>query len=127
MLGIAGRKGDYFLKFENVSFGQIEIDGKVFTSDVVITSGEILPRDSSPSKGVLPGHTALTVEEDIPWECEKLYVGTGMYGNLPIQEDVRRAAREKSIELVTATTPEIAERLNEEYSDSTNVILHLTC
>ena len=115
------------MKFGKVSFGRLEIDGDVYTSDIVITSKGISLRDSSPSSGVLPGHTALTVEEEIPWDCEQLYVGTGMYGSMPIQEDVRRMAEEKSVKLVIATTPEIVEMLKEGYSDSTNAILHLTC
>ena len=121
------RIGGSAMKFGKVIFGRLEIDGDVYTSDIVITSKGISSRDSSPSSGVLPGHTALTVEEEIPWDCEQLYVGTGMYGSMPIQEDVRRMAEEKSVKLVIATTPEIVEMLKEGYSDSTNAILHLTC
>ncbi len=31
------------------------------------------------------GHTPLSVEEEIPWKCRQLVIGTGAYGRLPVR------------------------------------------
>ena len=35
------------------------------------------------------GHTPLSVEEEIPWKCKRLVVGTGT-GALPVMDEVKR-------------------------------------
>jgi hypothetical protein len=116
------------MKFCNFSFGSIQIDDTTYKHDVIIDRGEILKRKKKPSKrfqGDL-GHTPLSVEEDIPWNCRQLIIGTGIYGRLPVMEEVKREARRHHVELVVLPTSEAIERLCKDPED-TNAILHVTC
>jgi hypothetical protein len=74
--------------------GEIEVEGE---------------RRKGPSKAFRThfGHTPLPAEEAIPWHGKRLYVGTGMYGALPIRPEVCAAAEEKGIEVVARRTPEL--------------------
>src|SRR5439155_13144943 len=69
------------MRFENFSFGSIQIDGTTHEHDVVIDRGEIRKRKKKPSKQVRDefGHTPLSIEETIPWKCRRLVIGTGAY------------------------------------------------
>lgn len=68
-------------QFENFSFGSPQIDDSTYERDVIIDRGEIRKRLKKPSKKFREdfGHTPLSVEEDIPWKCTRLVVGTGAY------------------------------------------------
>lgn len=52
------------MKFQEVSFGQVRIDGVKYSDDVVIDRGEIRKRKRVPSKKFRDsfGHTPLSVE-----------------------------------------------------------------
>src|SRR5271157_2213475 len=67
------------MKFQQFSFGQIRIDGIEYGYDIVIDRGEIRERKKKPSKRFRDsfGHTPLSLEEEIPWKCSRLVVGTG--------------------------------------------------
>src|SRR5437660_11867347 len=114
------------MNFENLSFGSIQIDGKTYAHDVVIDRGEIRKRRKKPSRkfGNEFGHTPLSVEDAIPWECRRLIVGTGIYGGLPVMNDVRVEALQRKIELVILPTAQAIEAVQKE-SEGTNAILHV--
>ncbi len=116
------------MRFDNFSFGSIAIDGVTHEHDVVIDCGEVRKRKKKPSKRFRDtfGHTPLSAEEDIPWQCRRLVVGTGAYGNLPVMEEVRRDAARRNIELLIVPTAQAIELLRQR-SDETNAILHVTC
>ena len=67
------------MRFEEFSFGSIQIDGVVYEQDVVIEDGEISKRKKKPSKRFRDafGHTPLSVEEKLRWQCKRLVIGTG--------------------------------------------------
>ena len=116
------------MRIEEYSFGLIRIDGATYESDVVIDRGEVSKRKkkaSKPFRGEF-GHTPLSAEENIPWKCARLVVGTGEHGALPVMEEVKREAKRRKIELVLLPTPKAIELLNTSPAD-TNAILHLTC
>src|SRR5260370_20696806 len=77
------------MRFNAFSFGSIRIDGTTYEHDVVIDRGQVRKRKKKPSKRFHDafGHTPLSIEEEIPWKCRRLVVGTGT-GALPIMEDV---------------------------------------
>ena len=116
------------MRFGRFSFGCIEIDDETYEHDVVIDRGEIGKRKKKPSKRFQDefGHTPLSVEEDIPWKCKQLIIGTGAYGRLPVMEEVKREARRRHIELLILPTAEAIARLGQ-HPKSTNAILHVTC
>jgi hypothetical protein len=114
-------------RFEEFSFGSIRIDGITYEYDVVIDQGNIRKRNKKPSKKFRDtyGHTPLSVDEDIPWKCERLVVGTGT-GALPVMDEVKREARRRKIKLDILPTAE-AIRTLQEAPEQTNAILHVTC
>lgn len=116
------------MKFGHFSFGSIQIDDTTYEHDVIIDRGEILKRKKKPSKRFQDefGHTPLSVEEDIPWKCKQLIIGTGASGRLPVMEEVKREARRRHVELLVLPTAEAIARLGQD-PDDTNAILHVTC
>ena len=115
------------MKIEGFAFARIQIDGTVYDYDLVIDHESIKKRKKKPSKKyrVPFGHTPLSLEEKIPWNCEQLVIGTGM-GGLPVMNEVRREARRRGVELLILPTGKAVERLNL-HPKSTNAILHVTC
>jgi hypothetical protein len=115
------------MRFEAVSFGSIRIDGVNYDHDVVINRGEVRKRKKKPSKKFRDkfGHTPLSVEEDIPWKCRRLIIGTGT-GALPVMEEVKREATRRKVELLILPTAQAIEVLKKK-GDETNAILHVTC
>jgi len=112
-----------------VSFGQIEIDGRRFDHDVVIEEGRVRRRKKGPSKRrrAAFGHTPLSRDEAIPWSAPLLIIGTGASGQLPITDDLYRAAERRSVEVVARPTAEACELLTAADAKSVAAILHVTC
>ena len=77
------------MRFEAFSFGSICIDGVTYEHDVLIDRGQVRKRKKKASKkfGAAFGHTPLSIEEEIPWKCRKLVIGTGS-GALPVFQSV---------------------------------------
>ena len=115
------------MRFDKFCFGSIRIDGTTYEHDVVIDGGNIRKRKKNPSKPLRDafGHTPLSVEEEIPWTCRRLVIGTGT-GALPIMEKVKQEAKRRRIKLVILPTVEAIEELKQHPND-TNAILHVTC
>jgi hypothetical protein len=115
------------MHFGKFSFGSVQIDGRTYEQDVVIERGEIRKRKKGPSKKFRDefGHTPLSIEEKIPWKCQRLVIGTGAYGRLPVMKEVKIEAERRHVELVVVPTSD-ALRLMERESKA-NAILHVTC
>jgi hypothetical protein len=116
------------VRLERFTFGSIRIDGVTYDQDVVIDRGKVRERKKKPSKRFRHafGHTPLSVQEKIPWNCRRLVVGTGALGALPVMDEVRREAAQRRVELLTVSTPKAIEALRRDPND-TNAILHVTC
>jgi hypothetical protein len=116
------------VRFESFSFGSIQIDGVTYEHDLVIDRGEIRKRKKQASKPYRDayGHTPLSAQEDIPWRCRRLVVGTGAEGGLPVTDEVRKEARLRKVELLSLPTKDAIAILNRGDED-TNAILHVTC
>lgn len=115
------------MHLSNFSFGTIQIDGTTYEHDVVIDRGEVFKRKKSPSQKFRDefGHTPLSLEEEIPWKCHRLVIGTGAYGRLPVMKQVKREAERRHVELVIVPTSEALSLIAQE--PKANAILHLTC
>jgi hypothetical protein len=116
------------MRFEDFSFGFLQIDGVAYDYDVVIDRGELRKRKKKASKAFRDdfGHTPLSVEENIPWKCRRLVIGTGAHGALPVMKEVEREADRRGIELVALPTHEAIGLLSQS-PKKTNAILHVTC
>ena len=115
------------MSFEGFSFGSIQIDGVTYEHDVVIDHGKVRKRKKKPSKKFREafGHTPVSLEEEIPWKCTGLVIGTGT-GRLPVMDEVKHEAERRGIDLVILPTAKAIEILRKGPAD-TNAILHLTC
>ena len=116
------------MRFESFDFGALRIDGKDYDCDVVIDRGKIKVRKKKPSKRFRDefGHTPLSIEERIPWKCQKLVIGTGAKGALPIMPEVSREARRRGVDLVAMPTARAIELL-QQGGGKVNAVLHITC
>jgi hypothetical protein len=116
------------MRFEDFSFGSIRIDGVTYEHDVVIDHGQVRKRKKSQSKKFRCdfGHTPLSAEEEIPWNCRRLVIGTGVYGSLPVMDEVKHEAERRKVKLLVLATGRAIQEL-ERHPEETNAILHLTC
>ena len=115
------------MRFQKFSFGSIRIDGITHEHDVVIDRGKVRKRKKRPSKKFREafGHTPISVEEEIPWQCKRLVIGTGT-GALPVMEEVKKEATRRKIKLVILPTQKAIKELKQAPA-GTNAILHVTC
>jgi hypothetical protein len=115
------------MHFDAFSFGLVRIDGVNYEHDVVIDHGKVRKRKKKASRKFrdLFGHTPLSVEEDIPWKCKQLVIGTGG-GALPVMREVKLEARRRKIDLLVLPTQQAIDILKKEPA-KTNAILHVTC
>ena len=115
------------MRFEAFSFGSIRIDGTTYEYDVIIDRGHVSKRKKKLSKKFrdIFGHTPLSVEETIPWKCQRLVIGTGT-GALPVMEEVKQEAKRRKVKLLVLPTSQAIEALKESIDD-TNAVLHITC
>src|SRR5437899_5520679 len=92
-------------RFEAFSCGSIRIDGVTYEHDVLIDRGQVRKRKKKVSKKFRDafGHTPLSIEEEIPWKCRRLVIGTGT-GALPVMDEVERKAARLKIELIVLAT-----------------------
>jgi hypothetical protein len=116
------------MRIDRFTFGSIRIDGEIHAHDVVIDHGRLRKRRKKPSKPFRDafGHTPLSDEEDIPWNCRRLVVGTGAEGALPVMDEVKQEAARRKVELLILPTREAIRELQTQRNE-TNAILHVTC
>ena len=117
------------MKARLVKFGEIEVEGKRYTHDVVIEGGKVRKRKKGASKHFREefGHTPLSAEEEIPWGGKRLLVGTGAHGALPVMDEVLAEAKRRGIELIAAPASEVCQLLEEVKKGQAYAILHCTC
>jgi hypothetical protein len=101
--------------------------GITYDHDVVLDQGRVRKRSKRPSQEIPRGiwTHASPIEEQIPWNCNRLMVGTGT-GVLPVMDEVREEARRRKIKLLIFPTVEAIQELRRHPRD-TNAILHVTC
>jgi hypothetical protein len=116
------------MRFTEYSFGSIRVDGVTYDHDLIIDRGKVRKRKKAASKQFRGtyGHTPLSTEEDIPWRCRRLVIGTGADGALPVMQQVREEARRRDVDLVILPTAQAIGVLGET-TKHTNAVLHLTC
>lgn len=110
---------------ESYSFGEIVVDGKKYTNDVIV-----FPDRVESDWWRKEGHSLHP--EDIDKVIEEspdiLIVGTGAYGRMKIPSETRKYIESNGIELIAKKT-EAAFKAYNELSNSKKVVaaLHLTC
>jgi hypothetical protein len=73
------------MKWGKCRFGSLKIDGEKYTMDLILDQGKVRWRKKKPSREFREqfGHTPVPLNEEIPWECKRLIIGTGLEGRLP--------------------------------------------
>ena len=94
------------MRFTGYSFGSVRVDGVTYDHNLVIDRGKIRKRKKAASRKFRGayGHTPLSIDEDIPWRCRRLVIGTGADGALPVMRQVRDEARRRKVNLVVLPT-----------------------
>lgn len=113
------------MRIEHYPFGKIVIDGKTYTSDVIIYPARV---DSSWWRK--EGHylQAADMADIIRAMPEMLIIGTGFSGVMTVPEETARFVRSKGIEIRIERTGKAVELFNSMDKDRTIVAaLHLTC
>jgi hypothetical protein len=113
---------------DSYEFGSIVIDGKRYTSDVIVFPEKVI--DSWWRK---EGHR-LCVEDlaeilGSESKPEVLVVGTGYYGIMKISVEVENTLKSRGVELVAQPTDEACQTLNRLWKSGRRVVgaFHLTC
>ena len=116
------------MRIDQFSFGTIRVDGETYERDVMIDRGEVRLRKKKASRRFREeyGHTPLSLDEKIPWNCARLVIGTGAEGGLPVMPAVFEEARRRGVE-VTAVRTETAIQILRDARSDTNAVLHITC
>lgn len=113
------------MKIEHYSFGRITIDGKTYTSDVIIYPGRV---DSSWWRK--EGHNLNIVDliDVINAKPEVLVVGTGSSGLMKVPKETISHLESKGITVHVALTEKAVELFNKLQKDKIVIAaLHLTC
>lgn len=110
---------------DSYSFGRIVVDGRRYTSDIIIFPDRV--RDNWWRK---EGHSLHVddLKEILQEKPEVLVVGTGSSGLVRVPEETRKRVEAEGIELVVEPTEKACETFNQ-LSKSRRVVaaLHLTC
>lgn len=104
-------------------FGKILINGKTYTSDVIIFSNRIK------NWWRKNGHEVCIddIKDIIDKKPDVLIIGTGHSGIVKILPEVKSRLREEKIELIEKPTREACEIFNKMSNKNVIAALHLTC
>jgi hypothetical protein len=107
-------------------FGEIEIDGRTYSADVVITAERVVDKWWRKQSHNLAVADLAAIMEAKP---EILVVGTGYYGRMAIPGTTRRYLQAQGVELLEARTSEAVQEFNRLQHESARIVaaLHLTC
>ena len=113
------------MKIEYYSFGTIKIDGKTYTSDVIIYPDRV---DSSWWRKHGHALNIVDLKDVIPADPEILVVGTGYSGAMVVPEETLSYLKSKGIDVHIARTDKAVLLFNRFQEDKKTIAaLHLTC
>jgi len=110
---------------ETYAFGQMVIDGQTYTSDLII-----FPSRIQSSWWRQAGHRLCLadLQNVFQEEPEAVVVGTGFYGLMKVEKEVKEMARAKNISLIIEKTKEAVQSFNRIASQKKTIgAFHLTC
>jgi hypothetical protein len=113
------------MKIDSYSFGRIVIDGKTYTTDVIIYPGRV---DASWWRK--EGHRLQTVDlgDAIAARPDLLIIGTGYSGVMDVPEETRKFISSKGIEARIEPTGKAVDDFNALQGKKTVIAaLHITC
>ena len=110
---------------DSYSFGRIVIDGKTYSSDVIIFKDSV-----KANWWRVEGHSLCIddLKEVFKKKPNVLIIGTGKMGVMDVPQEIFDYIKKQGIEIIVCKTDEACERFNEMIKEY-NVVaaLHLTC
>ena len=113
------------MKIDSYSFGSLVVDGKTYTSDVII-----YPNRVDPSWWRKEGHRLQIgdLDDALAARPEVLIIGTGYSGMMAVSRETKDSIRSRGIDVHVATTGKAVELFNTMQGKKTTIAaLHLTC
>jgi hypothetical protein len=112
-------------QIKSYEFGRIEVDGNVYTADLIILPNRILDAWWREEGHVL--HSA-DLEAVFGASPDVLIIGQGAYGRMRIANETEQAVENMGIEMIALPTHQAVERYNSLSVDRrVAAALHLTC
>jgi hypothetical protein len=110
---------------ESYSFGKIAIDGRAYTSDVIVTGCGVRGGWRREQGHLLQWKD---LEQALSERPEALVVGSGWSAMMKVHDEVRQRARERGMKLVVQPTSSAVDTYNSMAARRRVVAaLHLTC
>ena len=113
------------MKIKSYNFGQMVIEDKKYTSDLII-----FPNRIKESWWRKKGHSLCKedIEEILSEKPEVLIIGTGFYGIMKVPDDLKEFIKKQGIDLYVEKTKKAVSLYNE-MSESKKTVgaFHLTC
>jgi hypothetical protein len=107
-------------------FGSVDIDGRTYTSDVIITPDRVI--DTWRRKR---GHALAVADLDdvVAVRPDVLVIGTGYFGRMSVAQETRRYLEQQGIQVRDARTREAVHEFRQLQQERRRVVaaLHLTC
>lgn len=114
------------MKITDYSFGKIDIDGRAYTSDVIIYPQRV---DSSWWRN--EGHRLQIkdLHDVVEAKPEVVVIGTGYFGRMDVPDQTRTFLESHGIQVHSARTSEAVKLFNKLQQDAATIVatLHLTC
>jgi len=110
---------------ESYAFGRMVVDGRVYTSDIIISPARIYSpwwRES--------GHrvSLKDIENIVSEQFEAFIIGTGFFGLMKVEQEVKESFQKKGILLIIENTKKAVQHYNRSSSRRKTVgAFHLTC
>lgn len=113
------------LKISDYHFGKMQIADQIYTRDLILSPGQIIPdwRRAEGHRLALSDLKA-SLDENKP---EILVLGTGKFGLLKVPESVLRELQSRQIEVFVLKTGAAVEKYNALTSANILGAFHLTC
>ncbi|RLF07327.1 MAG: hypothetical protein DRJ69_07260 [Thermoprotei archaeon] len=111
---------------EHYDFGLVVVDGRRYTSDIIILPGRVKDRWWRREGHAVRLEDLGEVLEDPP---QVLVMGTGYYGLVSVDDEVKRELASRGVEVLVQPTKEACQTFNEllKAGRKAAAALHLTC
>ena len=110
---------------ESYSFGRIVIEGRKYSSDVLV-----YPESVQDAWQRLEGHNLQLkdLEDALQHSPDVLVIGTGTFGKMKVTPELKAVLEQKGLKVIVARTGQAMRKYNEMQSEGKVVAaLHLTC
>ena len=110
---------------DNYKFGKIVVDGKTYTSDLIIFPDKIKENWIRKKGHVLQIDD---LKDIVDYNPDFLIIGKGAYGFMKVPSETKDFLKSKDIDFVSHKTKKACEKYNELFKEIDVVFaLHLTC